>query len=289
MAVMVFSLAMLLLLAQAFNVAAYENNYDLNLAKRYVDFCGAAYCADPIFVKSKIENWSCSVCKNYPGVTARIFHGNVSDANGFVAYDPKANEIIISFSGTDPLSIANWIDDIDTLKESYPYCSNCQVHEGFYHAYKSVDASVKSLLNSFLASYPTASIAVTGHSLGAAMAAHCTAELTVKGYKIKASYTFGMPRVGDQAFEQWYVQTVTGTYRVVHRKDPVPQLPLQKMGFHHMSYEVFYIENPSKYTVCSSEGEDKKCQDQYIADLDVLDHLFYCGMDFTTNYLGCQI
>ena len=266
---MVSFVAGFIFLVQLVSSLAYENNYNLNLAKRYVDFCGAAYCADPIFVKNKIDNWSCSVCKDYPGVTARIFHGNRSDANGFVAYDPKANEIIVSFSGTDPLSIANWIDDIDTLKENYPYCSNCQVHEGFYHAYLSVDAAVKSLLNSFLASYPTATIAVTGHSLGAAMAAHCTAELTVKGYKVKASYTYGMPRVGDEAFEQWYVQTVTGTYRVVHRKDPVPQLPLQKMGFHHMPYEVFYLENPSKYTVCNSSGEDKNCQDKYAADLDV--------------------
>eukprot|EP01042_Synura_sphagnicola_P007959 gene7959-10191_t len=261
--------ALLLLAVQLFSAQAYENNYNLDLAKRYADFCGAAYCADPIFVKNKIDNWSCSACKNYPGVTAHVFHGNRSDANGFVAYDPKANEIIISFSGTDPLSIANWIDDIDTLKEAYPYCSGCQVHEGFYHAYRSVDSVVKSLLSSFLQSYPSASIAVTGHSLGAAMAAHCTAELTQKGYKIKASYTYGMPRVGDEAFEQWYVQTVAGTYRVVHRKDPVPQLILQSLGFHHMPYEVFYIEDPSKYTVCNSSGEDKNCQDKYVADLDV--------------------
>eukprot|EP01033_Poteriospumella_lacustris_P015827 gene15827-11329_t len=281
--------ALLLLAVQLFSAQAYENNYNVDLAKRYADFCGAAYCADPIFVKNKIDNWSCSACKNYPGVTAHVFHGNRSDANGFVAYDPKANEIIISFSGTDPLSIANWIDDIDTLKEAYPYCSGCQVHEGFYHAYRSVDSVVKSLLSSFLQSYPSASIAVTGHSLGAAMAAHCTAELTQKGYKIKASYTYGMPRVGDEAFEQWYVQTVAGTYRVVHRKDPVPQLILQSLGFHHMPYEVFYIEDPSKYTVCNSSGEDKNCQDKYVADLDVIDHLHYCGMDFTTNYLTCQV
>lgn len=263
------SFAVAVLLAAAIGAFAYENSYNLNLAQRYVDFSGAAYCADPIFVNNKIDNWSCNVCKSYPGVTAHVFHGNITDANGFVAYDPTANEIVISFSGTDPLSIANWIDDIDTLKEDYPYCANCQVHEGFYHAYQSVDASVKSLLNSFMQSYPTATIAVTGHSLGAAMAAHCTAELTEKGYKIKASYTYGMPRVGDQNFEQWYYATMTGTYRVVHRKDPVPQLPLQAMGFHHMPYEVFYLEDPSKFTVCNSSGEDPNCQDKYVADLDV--------------------
>jgi hypothetical protein len=47
-----------------------------------------------------------------------------------------------------------------------------------------------------------------------------------------------MPRVGDEAFEQWYSTVVPGTFRTVHRKDPVPHLPTMNMGFHHMPYEV---------------------------------------------------
>jgi predicted lipase len=89
-----------------------------------------------------------------------------------------------------------------------------------------------------LALYPNTSIAITGHSLGAAMAAHCSAEFVNKGYKIKTTYSYGMPRVGNQAFEQWYVSVVPGTFRVVHRKDPVPHLPYERWGFHHMPYEV---------------------------------------------------
>lgn len=264
-----FIVGVFLLFQQLVAAVQYDSNYNLNLAKRYVDFCAAAYCCDPVLKKNSVDDWSCNVCKKYPGTTAKAFHGNVSDANGFVAYEPSSNEIIVSFSGTDPLSIANWIDDIDTLKETYPYCNGCKVHEGFYHAYQSVDAMVKSLVKSNLDAHPSASLAVTGHSLGAAMAAHCAAELTHSGYAVKTVYSYGMPRVGDDAFQQWYVSTVQGTFRVVHRKDPVPQLPLQSMGFHHMPYEVFYLEDPSKYTVCSSSGEDKNCQDGYLLDVDV--------------------
>ena len=73
-----------------------------------------------------------------------------------------------------------------------------------------------------------------------ALAAHCSAELTQSGLKAsyRTAYTYGMPRVGDEAFEKWYSSCVAGTFRTVHRKDPVPHLPLQSMGFHHMPYEV---------------------------------------------------
>ena len=176
-------------------IAAYDANYDINKSKRYVQFCGIAYCTDPLFGVNTVDNWSCKTCKNFPNVTAKSFYGTkATDAKGFVAYDGVANEIIVSFSGTDPASIRNWIDDIDFLKTEYPYCSDsgCKVHEGFYRTYTSVDESVKSILSGFVSAHPTASISVTGHSLGAAMAAFGIAELTYDGYKLNTPYTFGM-------------------------------------------------------------------------------------------------
>eukprot|EP01039_Chlorochromonas_danica_P010167 gene10167-11251_t len=282
----VFLLAALQLLAQA---AAYDNNFNLDLSKRYVDFCGAAYCTDPLVKKNSVDNWSCSACKAYPNVQAQSFHGNRSDANGFVAYDADANEIIVSFSGTDPLSIQNWIDDLDFVKTAYPYCSGCEVHEGFYKSFLSVSDTVKSLVQSYQAAHSSAKIAVTGHSLGAAMAAHCAAELVHSGFSIETVYSYGMPRVGNEAFEKWYVTVVPGTFRCVHKKDPVPQLPPKNWGFHHMPYEVFYLQDYTNWRLCNAEGEDISCSDQYIAALNVQDHLQYMGMDFTTNYLSCQL
>jgi predicted lipase len=222
-------------------------------------------------VQDSINDWTCHSCKNFPHVTATTFHGKIKDANGFVAYDSDANEIIVSFSGTDPLSIQNWIDDLDFIQTAYPYCSGCQVHEGFYKSFNSVVDQVKSLVNSFLASHPSARLTVTGHSLGAAMAAHCTAELKHSGYNITTSYTFGMPRVGNQAFSDWYKSSanIPGTYRVVHNHDPVPHVPWEKMDFHHMPYEVFYKNDYKSYVVCNFEGEDSSCANQYVKDLNV--------------------
>lgn len=190
---------------------------------------------------------------------------------GYVGYEADDNEIIVAFSGTNPFNIQQWIDDLDFFKTSYPYCSGCNVHEGFYKTYLSVKDQVRNLTKSYLSSHPSATITVTGHSLGAALAAHTMADFVANpiGGTITSSYTYGMPRVGDEAFEKWYVSVVKGTYRVVHRKDPVPHVPPMSFGFHHMAYEVFYETDYNKWKLCSFEGEDNSCSNQYVAALDV--------------------
>lgn len=175
--------------------------------------------------------------------------------------------------GTDPLSIQNWIDDLNFFQTDFPYCAGCRVHEGFYKSFLSVIDQIRPLLSTYISSYPTASLTITGHSLGAALAAHCAAELS-RNYSISTVYTYGMPRVGNEAFEIWYKSqpsALSGTFRVVHDHDPVPHLPLENMGggFHHMPYEVFYTYDYKKWTLCDFEGEDKKCSDKFLQDLDI--------------------
>ena len=49
--------------------------------------------------------------------------------------------------------------------------------------------------------YAGAKVMVTGHSLGAAIATHCAVDLFMNvGIKDFELYTFGSPRVGDDAF-----------------------------------------------------------------------------------------
>lgn len=108
------------------------------------------------------------------------------------------------------------------------------------------------------------------------MAAHCAADFVVRGYKLSSSYTYGMPRVGDEAFEKWFISVVPGMFRVVHHKDPVPHLPYERWGFHHMAYEVFYVDDYNDYKVCSIEGEDQSCSDQYALDLNVGKYSVFC-------------
>lgn len=266
----------------------YDANYLTSQSLRYIDFSGAAYCTDPIFGQDQISNWNCQACKGYPNVIASCFHSTKPDGNGYVAYDPDANEIIVAFSGTDPLSIRNWIDDINFVKVDYPYCAGCEVHKGFYNTFQSVQEQVQNLTASYMSQYPGATLTVTGHSLGAALAGHCVAEFVHQGYTVTSAYVYGMPRVGNEAFEEWFISVVPGLFRVVHHKDPVPHLPPSNWGFHHMAYEVFYVSDYNDYTVCSIEGEDESCSDQYAVDLNVDNHLRYMGFSMTENYLTCE-
>ncbi len=56
-------------------------------------------------------------------------------------------------------------------------------------------------LSLMIKKYPGSKFEVTGHSLGAAIATHCAIDLfTNFGIKDFTLYTFGSPRVGDDAF-----------------------------------------------------------------------------------------
>jgi len=271
--------------------ATYDSSFNLNKALRYVRFTGAAYCTDPVWGDDTVNNWSCNACKQYPNVVATTFHGEGrTDANGYVGYDKDANEIIIAFSGTDPLSIENWIDDLDFFKTGYPYCSGCEVHEGFYRAYNSCLNSLKNLTASYRAAHPSATVTVTGHSLGAAMAGLYAAELAMENVRITSIYVFGMPRVGNDLFAEWFKDALdaSGAFRIVHHKDPVCHLPPKNWGFHHVPYEVFYTDDYNQWKLCSFEGEDESCSNQYAVNLNVANHLTYLDFSYTTNWLSCE-
>lgn len=87
-----------------------------------------------------------------------------------MGYDPSTNSIISVFRGSSEWK--NLIQDIDIIKTDYKRdgCNKCSVHKGFYDDYESVAASVNSYAYNLHQMYPSATVIVTGHSLGAAMA-----------------------------------------------------------------------------------------------------------------------
>jgi hypothetical protein len=281
------------LLAVASTASAYDSNFNLDKSKRYIQFSGIAYCADPLVSHNSVDDWSCKFCQNYPNSTAVSFYGGkVTAQKGFVVYEPSDNEIIVSFSGTDPVNLRNWLDDLDFKKVDFPACNDCHVHQGFSRNYDSVKEQVRSQVETFKKKHPSASITVTGHSLGAAVTALCTADLTAMGYKLTTPYTYGMPRVGDEAFSNWYKESMVGTFRVTHHKDPVPHVPTKSMGFKHMPHEVFYNGDDYEHAVvCNFDGEDKNCSDQFKVDANINDHAHYMGWDFGKEYFswGCKV
>jgi triacylglycerol lipase len=146
--------------------------------------------------------------------------------------------VIMAFAGTDPLVPANWISDFDVgLNVAFNTGSGRgvtpgPVHRGFDRAFDAVSDQVTLAL----AERGTEPLLITGHSMGGALAVvaadHCLAE---NGVRATAIYTFGMPRVGDEAFATRYNDSLGATtYRLVHGDDIVATVPPSRLGFRHV-------------------------------------------------------
>jgi len=141
----------------------------------------------------------------------------VASTHCFVASHPNA--VIVAFAGTDPVSLANWISDFDAHLDK-----DTGTAEGYRVAADVIWPDLKRLLGKSVP--PGGKIFVTGHSLGGALAVliaeHIDTELG-DDMVVEAVYTFGMPRVGNQAVADSYnAHLGQRTYRLVHGEDLVP-------------------------------------------------------------------
>lgn len=170
---------------------------------------------------------------------------------GFVAYEQQKNAIIVAFRGS--VDIKSWIADLDAPQMSYPKCTGCMVHVGFYKAYMEVSPSIKAQVQIILSKYRTAQIYVTGHSLGGAMAVVAALDIKATFGKLDQFYSYGQPRVGNQAFADYFASQISSGHRVVHYADIVPHLPpLTMFGYRHGGSQIWYTEDMQKYQVCSA-------------------------------------
>jgi triacylglycerol lipase len=150
------------------------------------------------------------------GLGNKITFFTCGQFRGFVAMLEKA--ALLAFRGTQ--NIGNCLTDADTLLTSEPPYPG-RVHSGFVEAVDEVWPEVLRLLGTPSHARP---LWVTGHSLGAAMATLASVRLTDEGYKVRAVFTYGSPRVGDQRFRDAYHLT---NYRFVNDNDLVPHLPFR--------------------------------------------------------------
>lgn len=249
-------------------------------AKIFALFSEAAYCSE-----ASLASWNCTPCRE-PLIAgfrvSRVLYGKKAETQVFIGSDD--DDIVVSFRGTDNLK--NWIQDLKFPKStSYPKCPQCKVHSGFWSAWLELETDVLAEVERLVKLKPSAKIFVTGHSLGAALAALCAAELGASshslGFPIEGVYTFGQPRVGNTAFTSFYELGEHVSWRITHWRDIVPHLPFEVLGFRHTSTEVFYNEENSDWKICDGNGEDSTCSDQF--DLfSIEDHRHYVNVSITT-------
>ena len=257
--------------------------FSADRAKLFATFSNAAYCS-----AQSINAWDCAPCTRADPTfkVSKVINGPTAQTQVFIGSSNTTSDtgnIVISFRGSE--TFVNWLHDLNfPKKDAYPKCDGCAVHEGFLSAWTEIQDQVIQEVTALLASMPNALLFVTGHSLGAALAVLCATELGASkhslGKKVEGVYTFGQPRVGNQAFHDFYGTGTRVSWRVTHNRDIVPHLPLEAMGFHHTSTEVFYNENFSTVRICDGSGEDKKCSDQFDVP-SISDHLHYMNMSIS--------
>eukprot|EP00192_Tetraselmis_astigmatica_P012282 CAMPEP_0117671388 /NCGR_PEP_ID=MMETSP0804-20121206/13305_1 /TAXON_ID=1074897 /ORGANISM="Tetraselmis astigmatica, Strain CCMP880" /LENGTH=384 /DNA_ID=CAMNT_0005479841 /DNA_START=170 /DNA_END=1324 /DNA_ORIENTATION=+ len=203
----------------------------------------------------KIANWTCSRCSQVPGfLDVSVDHDVEQELLAFSGWSPTLKSIVVVFRGTDKHSLSNWLADLMGWQTDFdvPWCvlEDCRVHRGFFNAYNTstlrtfASGSVLALLNK----YGEVPVTITGHSLGGALASLCAVEMktgNLLGGKVPVQVhlnTLGCPRVGNLNFTRFAAQVLDSSIRVTHSNDIVPSLPLQSMGFQHLSREVWLAD-----------------------------------------------
>ncbi|SRR6266849_5263878 len=107
----------------------------------------------------------------------------------------------------------------------------------------STASAILSAVQNTLSTQGLSSVTVVGHSLGGALALLDGVFFSLQLPEVTVRViSYGMPRVGNQAFADFVDSQVSG--RVTHvnnQEDPVPVMPGKFLGFHHPSGEIHIL------------------------------------------------
>ena len=164
---------------------------------------------------------------------------DVEGTQCFVAADPQS--ILVCFRGTEADRLEDWITDLDFDLVGGPLGG--RVHEGFYNALSCVwhllDKEVRRLQND-----GRRSLWVTGHSLGAALAALAVARWCEAGRQVAGLYTFGQPRTGDSVFVRNFDFAFRPhAFRVVNDLDVITRTPPRSLGYQHLGTFIYFNDS----------------------------------------------
>jgi hypothetical protein len=88
--------------------------------------------------------------------------------------------------------------------------------------------------------HPSASIWITGHSLGGSLAELSAVDASLELNRTVNLYSFGTPRVGNDAWAALVEQVLAVRFRVTHRQDLIPLYPPRSAGYQHPTTEVWF-------------------------------------------------
>lgn len=221
-------------------------NDQLSSFKLMRQYAAAAYCAsnyDSTVGQITCAAGNCPQVESADSATVLEFNRKETstDVTGYVAVDHTNKLIVVAFRGSS--SIDAWITNFDFDTVNTDICSGCTAHHGFWNSWVDARDRVTPAVKQASSQFPDYEIAVTGHSLGAAIASLASASLRNSGLNV-ALYNFGSPRIGGTKISSYISNQPGGNFRVTHVNDPVPKLPLLTMGYVHISPE-YYVSTPN--------------------------------------------
>jgi triacylglycerol lipase len=181
---------------------------------------------------------------------------------GFVAERNKSFYLI--FRGTQ--TIEEWVGDLNIRLRPYPVQGYGQVHEGFLRTYNSIR---KEIMQSLSVKGHTNRLLVAGHSLGAAMATLALPDIEASlNIKVTSVFTFGSPRVGDDAFARAY-NTAFGrrSFRIVNTSDIVTSVPPPTPIAGKIGGYFSHVDTPIDMNVQTNESGQNHHMNTYLTTL----------------------
>lgn len=152
-----------------------------------------------------------------------FFQDKATHTQAMLVKSLRHDLIILVFRGTEQ-DVRDFVTDMELgglpLEQGTEF-----VHRGFARAFDAVWPSIAAVLADI-----NSTVWVTGHSLGAALATLACAQIPNS-----TCYTFGSPRVGNQAFVNRLRQRPI--FRVVDEDDLVCKVPMESLGFRHVGQE----------------------------------------------------
>ncbi len=230
----------------------YTTAFDQETATQMARLSAAAYHIDESLEPGEIVRncWSAiTFIESDPAFNCSVPQiPGQSDTQLYLVRDPWTDDIAVVFRGTE--SIPDWLTDaqfanaVDWQFDDGTIVPDA-VHRGFFCAYASVRAQLKSALSAAigeLSDPATAHIYFTGHSLGGGLTILAALDLSNWlvnhfGYQRNniVMYSIAAPKPFKSNLLTYFRQRVPNAFGVMERTDPVPYVPVGYERPDHMA------------------------------------------------------
>lgn len=170
--------------------------------------------------------------------------------------------IVLSIEGTDIFALNGFVKDAVSIPVDPAAAfsgilpDGTKLAEGFQSGFLQIEKEVIPALKEQLQKHNETKVAITGHSLGAAIGLLFGVKLDEElEHGVDRVLLFGLPRVGNKRFAEYVDGKLKGRlYYAVNGDDIVAQVPERQRGFQHPSGQI-WIEpaNSDNWKFCPGQ------------------------------------